>query len=260
MTKNNKHKSPADALRERVTKLKLHGLLAHWEDYHDAPWLPEYLSREEAERDRRSLERRLRNAKIGKFKPISDFDWSWPSRIDREMVEDLFTLDFLSEQANVILVGPNGVGKTTIAQNLTYHAVLRGYSAYFSTASKLLNDLAAQDGPSSLARRLSYLEKPGLITIDEVGYLSYDSRHADLLFEIVSRRSNRKSIIVTTNRPFAEWSEVFPSSTSVVALVDRLVHLSEVVQIEGESYRLKEAKEREAKKAKKRAAKRKGRK
>jgi len=240
----------AEALRERATKLGLYGMLEHWDRLGKEPWLEEVLSVEEGERARRSLERRIRNAKIGRFKDLVDFEWSWPTKIDREAIEELFDFAFLGEQANVIFLGPNGVGKTTLAQNLAYKALLAGHTVSFITASDLLHDLASQDGPSALARRIRRYVRPELLVIDEVGYLSYTSRHADLLFDVINRRNQIKSTVVTTNKPFAEWNEVFPNSTSVVALIDRLVHKAEILPIEGESYRLKEANERKENKAK----------
>lgn len=249
-----------DALRERVRRLGLYGLLAQDSDWLDADWLPKLLELEEAERQRRSLERRLHNATIGAFKPLADFDWDWPKKIDRELVEELFTFNFLEEAANVVLVGPNGIGKTMFAQNLAYQAVLRGCTVRFINASAMLNDLAGQHSDASLARRLRRFCHPHLLVIDEVGYLSYDSRYADLLFEVVSRRYRERSIVLTTNKAFTDWKDVFPNAACVVSLIDRLVHRSEIVSIDGLSYRLKEAQERAAAKAKSRTARRKGRK
>ena len=120
---------------------------------------------------------------------------------------------------------------------------------------ELLGELAALDSDSALRRRLRHYAAPDLLVIDEVGYLSYSNRHADLLFELISRRYETKSTLVTTNRPFAEWSEVFPNAACVVSLVDRLVHNAEVISIDGDSYRLKEAKERSAERAAKRKKK-----
>jgi len=148
-----------------------------------------------------------------------------------------------------------------IAKNLTYQAVMRGYTARFAAASDMLNDLAAQQTSGTLARRLRRYCNPqllaidevgylSLLAIDEVGYLSYDNRYADLLFEVVTRRYEQRSIVLTTNRPFAEWGEIFPNAACVVTLVDRLVHRAEIIQIQGDSYRLKEAKERSARKRK----------
>jgi len=225
--------SDKDALRERVTRLGLHGLVGRWSELCGESWIENLLEIEEKERARRSLERRVRNAKIGRFKPLCDFEWSWPRKIDRELVEDLFRLDFLGEAANVVLIGPNGVGKTTIAQNLAHEALIRGATVRFAPASAMLAELSSADGPSALERRLRRYLRPALLVVDEVGYLSYNAHHADLLFDIVNRRNQEKSTVVTTNKPFAQWNEVFPNSSSVVALVDRLVHRSEIVEIDG---------------------------
>ena len=247
-----------DALRQRAARLSLHGLVGRWSELGGESWVEELVGIEEQERARRSLERRLKAAKIGRFKPMADFDWTWPRKIDRDLVEDLFHLDFLEEAANVVLVGPSGVGKTTIAQNLAHHAVARGRTVRMALASEMLSDLSSQDGPAALARRMRRYVRPELLVVDEVGYLSYNAHHADLLFDIVNRRNPDRSTVVTTNKPFGEWNEVFPNSSSVVALVDRLVHRSEIVEIDGESYRLKEAKERKEEKSRKRAGRGKG--
>lgn len=248
-------KSPrCERLRERAKALGLHGLVAHVEAFEGEEAIARLLDAEEAERGRRSLERRVKNARIGRFKPIADFDWAWPRKLDRKAVEDLFSLAFLAEEENVVLVGPNGVGKTTIAQNVAHHALLAGRTVRFTTASDMLNELVAQDGPLALTRRLRRYTHPALLAIDELGYLSYDTRHADLLFEVVSRRQEGKSTLVTTNRPFAEWKQVFPSAPCVVALVDRLAHRAQVIAVDAESYRLKEAKEREAARARRRTS------
>ena len=239
----------SDDLRARAQALGLHGLVARWEEFGEAPWVRELIAVEDGERQRRSLERRVRNAKIGKFKPMADFDWSWPKTIDRDAVNDLFLLQFVRDAANVILVGPNGVGKTMIGHNLAHRAILGGYTVKCCTASAMLNDLASQDGAHGLHRALARYSRPTVLCLDEVGYLSYDTRHADLLFEVVNRRYGQKPIILTTNKPFGEWNDVFPNAACAVALVDRLVHASEIVTIDGASYRLREAKERATAKA-----------
>lgn len=243
-------------LYNRAQKLGLYGLLNDWDAVAGEPWLEALLLREEAGRHQRSLERRIQNSKIGRFKAMTDFDYKWPTKIDREQIDDLFSLTWLDEATNIILLGPNGVGKSMMAQNLAYQAVVRGATALFLTASEMLNDLAAQEGTSSLQRRLRRYCAPALLAIDELGYLSYDNRHADLLFEVVTRRYGRKPTLITTNKPFSEWNEVFSSATCVVTLVDRLIHHAEIVQIDGESYRLKEAKEQAARKAKDRSTRR----
>ena len=113
----------------------------------------------------------------------------------------------------------------------------------------MLNDLAAQDSAAALNRRLRHYCRPHCWSVDELGYLSYDSRYADLLFEVVTRRYQQRSTIITTNKPFSEWNQVFPNAASVVTIIDRLVHKAEIITIEGDSYCLKEAKERAAQKA-----------
>ena len=233
-------------IKKRFEALKLLGLLAHW---HDLPteivdWLPTLADWEEQERTQRRLERRLRLARIGRFKALTDFDWSWPTRCDRSVIQELMSLEFIEQASNVILVGPNGVGKSTIAQNIAHQAVMQGFSTLFTTAANMLSDLASKDGDYALRRRLSYYALPHLLVIDELGYSSYGTRHADLLFDIVSRRYESKSTIITTNKPFSEWNEVFPNASCVVSLVDRLVHHSDILVVEGESYRMREAKER----------------
>lgn len=241
-----------EELRQRAHDLGLWGLLSHWEHYATQSWLKKLLTHEETERQRRSLERRIKSARIGRFKPIADFDWAWPKEIPRAVIEELFSLQFIPDVTNAVLIGPNGVGKSMIAQNLAHHAVLNGYTVRFTNASAMLNELASQDGAIALRRRIQHYCRPDLLVIDEVGYLSYDNRHADLLFEVVTRRYQERPLIVTTNKIFKEWGEVFPNAACVVTLIDRMVHRSEIVKIAGESYRLKEAKEASAKRAKRR--------
>ena len=167
----------------------------------------------------------------------------------------MMTLDFLKDATNIVLVGPNGVGKTMCACNIGYQAVLAGHTALFTTAGQMLGELAALDSDSALRRKLRHYAAPDLLVIDEVGYLSYSNRHADLLFELVSRRYQQKSTVVTTNRAFADWGEVFPTAACVVSLIDRLMHRAEVVRIDGNSYRAKEAEERQAQRRAERSAK-----
>lgn len=242
-------------LKTRAKQLKLHGLCAHWDQLipEQLPFIEQMLDWEEVEGRSRGLARRLASARIGRFKSLADFDWTWPKTCNRAMVSDWMQLGFMDDVTNLILVGPNGLGKSTIAQNLAYQTIQQGHSALFVNAANMLGDLAAQDGDMALQRRLRYYSNPHLLVVDEIGYLSYSNRHADLLFEIVNRRYEKKPIIVTTNKPFSEWCEVFPNASCVVSLVDRLVHHSDILVIEGESYRMKEAQDR----AKRKQAKRK---
>ncbi len=243
-------------LKARLKTLGLFGLIACWDQIAEKPWLAEVLAIEENERQKRSLERRIRNARVTSFKPMADFDWKWPKKIDREAVDELFGLGFLKSGHNAVLVGPNGVGKTMILKNVAHHAVVRGHTVRFATASDMLADLAAQDSSASLARRLRRYTIPQLLCVDEVGYLSYDNRYADLLFEVVTRRYDaQRPVLLSTNKAFSEWSGVFPHAACVVTLVDRLIHRAEVIEVEAESYRLKEAKELNAARSKQRRTK-----
>ena len=233
-----------EQLRKRAAALHLNGMLAHWPEIATADWVAKLVEWEEEERTRRSLEKRLKDARLGRFKPLADFDWKWPTRCDREAIEGLMSLEFIGEKANAVLVGPNGIGKSMLVKNVAHQALILGHTVRFTTAGELLGDLAALDSDAALRRRLRLYAAPDLLVIDEIGYLSYSNRHADLLFELVSRRYETKSTVVTTNKTFSEWSEVFPNAACVVSLVDRLIHHAEVISLEGESYRLKEAKER----------------
>ena len=167
-----------EQLRYRLRRLGLYGLLAHAQSLMHEPWLLRVLEIAESERANRSLKRRLDNTRLGAFKPIADFDWDWPDKCDRSLIEELFSLAFVEEAANVVFIGANGLGKTMLLKNLTYQAVLKGRTARFTLASDMLHDLAAQDSSTALARRLRRYTSPALLAVDEVGYLSYDARYA----------------------------------------------------------------------------------
>ena len=196
---------------------------------------------EEKDRARRGLERRMSRSRLEKFKPMSDFDWNWPTEIDRPLVESLLSLDFLESARNIVLVAPGGLGKTMIAQNIAHRAILSGRSVLFLSAAQLLLDLNAQESARALERRLHYYAKIGLLVMDELGFLAFDNRNADLLFQVVSRRYEKKSLVLTTNLAFADWHTIFPSATCATALVERVVHHADIVKIDGESYRLRES-------------------
>jgi DNA replication protein DnaC len=246
--------TPSHSLVEQLQQIGLRALPAQLDDFlahaAKARWSPhqileQMVEAEIAERSRRSLERRLRLSSVKKFKPMADFDWSWPTRIERDLIERALTLDFMAEARNLILVGRNGLGKTMIAQNLCHAAVLAGYSVLFRPAAAILEELQRQS-PEGRRSKLRTYANAGLLCIDEVGYLSFDDKAADLLYEVVNRRYERKPIILTTNRPFKEWNEVFPNATCIVTLLDRLLHHADVTVIEGESYRVRESEQETA--------------
>jgi len=180
--------SDREQLLERLKRLGLHGIASSLDGMAELGPVAALLGLEEADRRRRSYERRLRHARIGAFKGIADFDWKWPTRVDRVALDELFTLGFVEEGTNVVLAGPNGLGKTMILRNLAHHALTQGLTVRCVSASEMLADLAAQDSSAALRRRLRRYCVPKLLCVDEVGYLSYDSRYADLLFEVVTHR------------------------------------------------------------------------
>ncbi|MEK7750475.1 MAG: ATP-binding protein [Acidobacteriota bacterium] len=231
-----------DAMQLEAQRLGLVGLLEHWHEL-PAEQREKVIHWEAFTRRQRSLQRRMAAAKLGRFKPMADFDWLWPKQLDRAQVEDLFTLDIVRQGCNAVLIGPNGTGKTMVCKNLVHHAVMAGYTATFIAASDMLRDLAEQPDARTRYKRVKHYTEPDLLGVDEVGYLSYDNRYADLLYEVLNGRYQRKSTIITTNRPFSQWTEVFPNAVSVVTLVDRVTHQAEIVQFVADSYRLKEATE-----------------
>lgn len=233
-----------DALLNRVNALNLHGIAAHWDEVRDKEIITTLVTWEEQERAERSLNRRLTAAKLGRFKPLSEYDWDWPKECDREAIEHLLQLDFLTDAINIILCGPNGVGKSMIACNVAYTAVMQGHTVMFVTAAQLVGDLTAQESDRSLRQRLKYYIQPNLLVIDEVGYLPFSARGADMLFQLISERYEKKSTFITTNKAFSDWGEVFTSAACVVSMIDRLIHHSEIHNIEADSYRLKEALEK----------------
>lgn len=246
--------SPDPTLAEQLADIGLSGLACTVDDLIAQAikqrWSPVQLLEEAArierrDRTRRSLERRQSRSKIGSLTPMSDFDWNWPTAIPRDLVERALRLKFLADGGNVILVGPHGLGKTMILKNIAHQAILGGQTVLFATASQLINDLSSQEGARALTRRLKHYAGCAVLCIDELGYLSYDSRAADLLFEVVSRRhAASKPILLSTNLAFTDWPTVFPHATCTIALVDRLTHRADIIKIEGQSWRRKESKER----------------
>jgi DNA replication protein DnaC len=207
--------------------------------------IAELIRIESEDKARRSLERRQTRARIGPFKLMTDFDWDWPQAVDRGAIDRALNLEFVEEGANVVIAGAHGLGKTMILKNIAHRAILAGKTVLVTTAAKMLGELASIDSPTKLERRMKYYVNIKVLCVDELGYLSYDNRAADLLFEIVSRRYLLgRPLVLTTNLAFKEWNQVFPHATCTIALVDRLTHRADIIKITGDSWRKKEAQER----------------
>jgi DNA replication protein DnaC len=205
--------------------------------------LEQMVDLEEKQRAKNSLERRMALSRVGRFKSMADFDWNWPKYIDRDSVEDSLRLKFIEQARNIVIMASHGLGKSMIARNIAHAAVLAGHSVIFTTAAQLLIELGGCDSSRQLEQRLKHYAKASLLVIDEVGYLSFDARNADLLFQLVNLRYEKKSIVLTTNLTFSDWPTIFPNATCATALIDRIVHHAEIITIDGDSYRLRDAKD-----------------
>lgn len=244
-----------EELRHNLESLKLNYLASNLDDFiarvTKTPTAPlamidliARLEREEARK--RSMETRMKLSKVNdrKWRPMADFDWNWPKKIDRPAIEKLFRFDFLEEPANVVLMGPSSLGKSMIARNLVHEAVTKGHQALFVDASTMLRELDEIDSARHLHSKMKYYGRQRLLVIDEIGYLSFTARAGDLLFQLINERYEKVSTIITTNVAFKDWGTIFPQAACVSALLERLLHRAEIISIDGESYRMKEATER----------------
>lgn len=188
-----------------------------------------------------SIQRRIRMARFPVIKTLDQFQWNWPRKINRLQVQQLFTLDFIANKANAILLGGVGLGKTHLATALGYEASLRGHTVLFSTAVDVINTLTAAQVTGQLKTGLKKYLQPSLLILDELGYLPIDKHGADLLFQVISCRYEKGSIVISSNRAYKDWPTIFNSDATLTsAILDRLLHHAETIVIEGKSYRMKE--------------------
>ncbi len=205
-------------------------------------YLKNLISEQTAERFERSVQAKTRQAHFPVIKTISSFDFKQPEKINKQQILELLAMDFVDRHENVILLGPPGVGKTHIALALGQMACSKGIRTNFTTAIDAINQLSAANSDNTFIKCMKQYTGPRIQIIDELGYLPIDKQGANLLFQIISQRYERGSIILTCNRAFKEWGEIFHDNTIASAVIDRLIHHSTVVKINGESYRVKDRK------------------
>jgi DNA replication protein DnaC len=204
-------------------------------------YLAELIDGESLRRAERGTLRRVAQARLPVLKTLDQFDWSWPAKINQMQIRNLFRLAFLEEKGNVIFIGTVGLGKSHLATALAHTACLRDHSALFTSATNIINSLAAAQASGGIKREMQKYLKPALLIIDELGYLPIDKFGADCLFQVISARYERSSTVITTNRAFKHWAEIFNNDSGITsALLDRLLHHAETVLIEGRSYRMKD--------------------
>lgn len=206
-------------------------------------YLEALINEEALQRQQRARERRIRLARFPTPKTLEQFNWQWPTSINEMAVKHLFQLQFVKDKANVIFLGGVGMGKTHLSIALGYQACLQNYSVLFTTAVEAINNLTAAQKVGQLKQELNKYVKPQVLVLDELGFLPIDKKGADLLFQVLSQRYERGSIILSSNRAYKDWPEIFNNDATLTsAILDRLLHHSETVVIEGKSYRMKDRK------------------
>jgi len=250
MKKTPDDQKSTDALAQRLSALGLPFMREHYQDlarqgaekhWTHTDYLSELANGEAAWREDRSVKRRIKLARFPVHKTMDQFDWNWPTKINRAQVQNLFRLDFVAQRANVVLISGTGLGKSHIMTALGLAACLRGHSVLFTGAIDIINTLAAHQGAGSLKTAMARYIKPTLLCVDELGYLPIDKFGADCLFQILSHRYERAATAITTNRVYKQWATIFNNDSVLTsALLDRLLHHVDTVRIEGRSYRTKD--------------------
>ena len=225
-------------LRENYESLAVQAAREQWTH---VDYLARLIEGEAAQREQRAIERRIRLARFPMIKTLDQFQWTWPRKINRMGVQHLFRLGFLEQHANVIFLGGVGLGKTHLSIAPGHAACLRGHSVLFTTAVEAINTLCAAQAAGRLKAELAKYLRPRCLILDELGYLPIDKTGADMLFQIISQRYERGSIVLTTNRAFKDWPEILNNDATLTsAILDRLPHHAETVLIDGKSFRMKD--------------------
>jgi len=250
MNPNQDAQRTSDELRRHLADLKLLFMQEHIEElarqaaqcqWSHVDFLVRLLEGETAQRQDRARARRIQQARFPVLKTLDQFDFTWPAKINRLAIQNLFRLQFIHDKANVILVGGVGLGKSHLAIALAYAACEAGFRVRFTTAIDIVNTLSAAEKAGRFVQEMKKYTRPDLLVCDELGYLPIDKRGADLLFQIISQRYERGAIVLTTNKVFKNWPSIFNNdSTLASAILDRLLHHAETLVIEGKSYRMKD--------------------
>ena len=240
----------SDSLNKLLLRLQLPFIRAHYHElaqtaaeqqWGHLEYLKRLIEAEVARREDKSLAHRIRRARFPLTKTLDQFQWNWPKKINRPQIQNLFRLNFIEQKSNAIFLGGVGLGKTHLCIALGHAACVRGYSVLFTTAIDIIHTLSAAAATGTLKRTMQRYLKPKLLVVDELGYLPIDKLGADLLFQIISERYERGAILMSTNRAFKHWPEIFNNDTTLTsALLDRLLHHADTCVVEGKSYRAKD--------------------
>jgi len=237
-------------LHQHLDYLRLPFLKAHYaelaqqaaqQNWSHVDYLCRLIDGQYQQRLQHTIQLRVKAARFPVLKTLEQFRWDWPKKINRLQVQHLFRLEFLAQKGNVIFLGTVGTGKTHLATALGYAACLEGHSVLFANAIDVVNDLSAAQKRNELKHGLKKYLRPEILILDEIGYLPIDQHGADLLFQVISQRYERGSIVLTTNKPFKQWASIFNNDSTIAsAVLDRLLHHSEAILIEGTSFRMKD--------------------